>query len=441
VGIVTPKIERTFVYMPYTMAKAGGGSGFVSGLDIKRTFDNNVVTALTFRPDFETIEQTVDSVDFSYNPRYLEDHRPFFTEGSGYFGDNRLFYSRSVESIDVGGKVFGKVGPHKFGALAFADMGTFNSEYLSYRYEPGNTSSGTAALLDCHGLGKDARVGTLQLRARDEDAGWSTGTEYYRSFDQAGPGEGFMWDMWYDHWQRPGRLGYSFGRLESSPDFSSPIGYVNNLGTRYLWANLDYFNTYNTGRLYNWNWHLGVGRTEKYGGALYEDYIGGGAAFSLRNNTGVNFWRGVGHHVPYKNDLWGLGFSWRSNDTYRSGGVGCNWGEQAGADYSFLSLTQGFKLTDRLSTRISVERLVMDYRPDVRESDVDRGQITASLVYDITNERGLGLGFRHTEGKTNLFCTYRQEVRRGTDMFVLFGDPNSLSTESRLALKLVQVFR
>ena len=439
VGLVTPTIKRSFVYMPYTMTRIGEGGRFTSGLDIKRTFDNNVVTALTIHPDFETIEQAVDSVDFSYNPRYLEDHRPFFTEGSGYFGDNKMLYSRLVDVIDIGGKVFGKVGPHKFGVLAFADMGSFNSEYLTYRYEPGNRWSATAELMNYHGLGKDGRVGKLELYSRDQDAGWSRGTVYYRSFDRAGPGEGFMWDMWYDRWQRPGRLGYSFGRLESSPEFSSPIGYVNDLGTRFIWANLDYYNQFESGWLYRWNWHIGAGRTEKYGGAPYGDYVDGDISLSLRNNTRFAVWRHIGHRMPYKNDTWSVGFSWRSNDMYRSGGLGCNWGEQAGADYSFISFTQGFKLTDRLSAQISGERLGMDYPPGSSESDISRNQVSASLVYDITNERGLGLGFRHREGKTNLFCTYRQEVRRGTDIFVLLGDPNSLSTESRLSFKLVRV--
>jgi len=36
-----------------------------------------------------------------------------------------------------------------------------------------------------------------------------------------------------------------------------------------------------------------------------------------------------------------------------------------------------------------------------------------------------------------LYLTYRQQVRRGTDIFLIFGDPNASSTQTRFAVKVM----
>ncbi len=440
VGLVTPTIKRDFVYMPFSLVEVGGVGRITSGLDIKRTFDNNVVTALTIRPDFKTIEQAVDSVDFSYNPRYIQDRRPFFAEGSSYFGDSVLFYPHSIESIDIGGKVFGKVGVHKFGVLSFADMGDFSSNYLTYRWEPNNRWSIGGDLFNYDGFGEDTRMAKLEITHGDQARRYSMGLGYRRSFDRTHEyGDGSYLNIYYSNWGAQRRLGYAFGYDDISPDFSSPVGYINDPGRRGMWWQSSFYDRFDSGSLLGYGCDYGGSYAGKYGGGLFDKGHWLSGYVSFRNHTGFDFRIDNQIRPPDRNHTTGFGCWWRNDDLYRSGSFGYRWGRQDSADYGFFTFNQGFRLSERLSAHISTEHLRMNYAPDSGEEDVSRDQIVCSVAYDITSERGIGLGYRHQEGKSNLFLTYRQQVRFGTDIFILYGDPNSLTSRNRLSLKLVRV--
>src|SRR5579883_668037 len=72
------------IYLPYTLASAGEGSAVRTGLDIKAPISTTLTGVATLNPDFETIEQDIASIDFSYTPKLLTDKRPFFAEGSAF---------------------------------------------------------------------------------------------------------------------------------------------------------------------------------------------------------------------------------------------------------------------------------------------------------------------------------------------------------------------
>ncbi len=245
--------------------------------------------------------------------------------------------------------------------------------------------------------------------------------------------------MWFNYWARPGRVGVTLTRIDVSPDFWSPVGYMPEVGYRKFWGRISYYDQFDKGELYGWDWSISGDYATKYGGSLFYYYLNADAGISFRNNTGIGIWHCHGRRLEDRNDIWSVNCSWRHTDLYRRGRIGYSWGKQGGADYRFISLSQGLKLSDRLSMQISGELLDMDYPAGSGKDDVRREQAYASAVYDITPEKGLGLGFRFREGHSNLFCTYRQEVRRGLDIFVLWGDPNSLSTENRLSFKLLRV--
>jgi len=57
----------------------------------------------------------------------------------------------------------------------------------------------------------------------------------------------------------------------------------------------------------------------------------------------------------------------------------------------------------------------------------------ARIVNQAGADQGTGLG-------TNTYFSFRQQVRQGTDVFLLFGDPNSPRTRGKFTLKLVHPF-
>ncbi|MCJ7750043.1 MAG: carbohydrate binding family 9 domain-containing protein, partial [Armatimonadetes bacterium] len=137
-GVTTPPVGLRYVLMPYALSVASENDDdrepLTGGLDVKGTFPNGVVALGTYNPDFSNIEDVVETIDFTYVERYLPEYRPFFQEGSWFFPNSRIFYSRRIEDVDWGLKTFGTVGQHRFGFLDTYARGGENHAVLDYQY-------------------------------------------------------------------------------------------------------------------------------------------------------------------------------------------------------------------------------------------------------------------------------------------------------------------
>lgn len=96
------------------------------GLDAKWGIKPNLYLDVTASPDFSEVESDPFIYQLSPYENYLEENRPFFTEGSSYFslasGDEyddsvSLFYSRRIRNPKFAAKVSGKTGGFGFGIL------------------------------------------------------------------------------------------------------------------------------------------------------------------------------------------------------------------------------------------------------------------------------------------------------------------------------------
>ena len=61
-----------------------------AGFDARYEPRPNLTGLISVNPDFSQIENAVTDIDFSYNEKRLGDYRPFFQEGSRYFGGNEF---------------------------------------------------------------------------------------------------------------------------------------------------------------------------------------------------------------------------------------------------------------------------------------------------------------------------------------------------------------
>lgn len=97
------------------------------GLDAKWGIRPNLYLDVTASPDFSEVESDPFIYQLSPYENYLQENRPFFTEGSRYFslstgneyhgGGTSLFYSRRVRSPRFAAKLSGKTGGFGFGVL------------------------------------------------------------------------------------------------------------------------------------------------------------------------------------------------------------------------------------------------------------------------------------------------------------------------------------
>jgi len=118
---------RPLTFLPYVLAgrnipnKSGQirSTLVTGGVDIRYQPQPNLTGVLSLNPDFSQVETAVTDINFNYNEKFRPDNRPFFQEGSAYFGKNTAyFYSNNVPNFDYGGKFFTRASGYQVGALA-----------------------------------------------------------------------------------------------------------------------------------------------------------------------------------------------------------------------------------------------------------------------------------------------------------------------------------
>jgi len=120
-------------FFPYAGVRASRWEGeednkAALGLDVKWGIRPNLYLDATAAPDFSEVESDPFIYQLSPYENYLQENRPFFTEGSRYFTLNpegedyhdeglSLFYSRRIRDPKFAAKLTGKMGGFGFGIL------------------------------------------------------------------------------------------------------------------------------------------------------------------------------------------------------------------------------------------------------------------------------------------------------------------------------------
>ncbi len=113
---IDPQIKR-FELLPFGLAQYQHRTDsleFNAGLDLKYSITSDLNFNATYLPDFGQIEADPFQFNLSYNQwqeLYLAEKRPFFMEGSSIlYTPLKLFYTRRMNQIEAGAKIYGKIG-------------------------------------------------------------------------------------------------------------------------------------------------------------------------------------------------------------------------------------------------------------------------------------------------------------------------------------------
>ena len=128
--------------------------------------------------------------------------------------------------------------------------------------------------------------------------------------------------------------------------------------------------------------------------------------------------------------------SWDTRDLYRHGSVFVLAGRRLGADYTYVSLEQGFRPVRHLYLGLGTEYSLLVAPPPL---GFVAFQSVFTGTYDITPEKSLSLRIVGRKTGVSTYAAFRQVARRGTDLYVILGDPNSaeIGFVTRLAVKVV----
>lgn len=100
----------------------------------------------------------------------------------------------------------------------------------------------------------------------------------------------------------------------------------------------------------------------------------------------------------------------------------------------FYRMETGWPLTDKLSVRGAYQfGSIKSPSPFAYSSH----QLVAGLTYDIDPEHTIAGRLVSQAGHSNLYMSYKQRVRDGMDVYVIFGEPNAESTKNVVLVKLL----
>jgi hypothetical protein len=455
-GIAPPYYAPRPVYLPYVLSSAGDGTAAQGGIDIKYPLSTTLTGLVTAYPDFKTIEQQVTSINFSYNEQFVEDRRPFFAEGAGFLPPPDIFYSRRIENVDQGIKVAGKSGLTSIGLLGATSRRT-------------GPERGSLALNVARDIGQFHRVGFDFVSDNQEGKpsnrvgrlfgryGWQQGktTYEFNGFTaaswQAGQRKGGMEDVTFRIRSLPGRLNYRLTYNSIAPDFINDLGLTPERDRRGWSTSVFQFNSFDRGPIEFYDFDTEFAYFQRHDGSFFRAVGFAGGYIQDRRGRGINI--GIDRSARrqektgprYEDFTMNLGFWWNQRTLFQGGGISSEQGRVAGEAYRFLRLQQGFLISKPFSLRaeyshqalgpeISSQMIVTGtYRIDgmraisgrLIRQDGDNGNDTQSI--------GVARG-------TNFYFAFSQRSRRGADIFLLLGDPNSPNTRGQVTLKLLRPY-
>jgi len=165
-------------FFPYAGVRTSTQEGVTdtkaaAGLDVKWGIKPNLYLDVTASPDFSEVESDPFIPQLSPYENYLDENRPFFTEGSRYFSlsegdgydgaDLSLFYSRRIRNPKFAAKVSGKTGGFGFGIL-----GAFNKADVGEGEDPRDSTFGVFRVQK--DIFKNSQVGVYYAGVKDGGA-------------------------------------------------------------------------------------------------------------------------------------------------------------------------------------------------------------------------------------------------------------------------------
>ena len=440
-GVRPPAYRPKPIIMGYALIGTGSSDAPNGlGLDIKHALTPGLSGLLTLNPDFRNVEQEVDSVDFTYTERQLDDTRPFFREGTQYFPGSRVCYTRRIGEIDAGAKLVGLVGKTK---VAFLNASTFGHE--SYTVGQVGRQFGPSGdhWIWVGGALSEVETGSYLTSfttiggkwRRTEKRNICVNYDYLNTGSSADPKHGALarYSIWTENGAR--RLEWFVQRNICDNDFDPYLGIKTDTGLREWESWVGLYDSPEKGSISSWDCGIESYFADHLDGSRFYNYVAPYVSCEFRNGRSIELSYVDNDRPPNHDRFVTAEYGWSLKDIYRAGSIEFHTGRQVGGDYRYLGFTKGFRMSDHLSTQLS-----LGYS-HIGEPSVEAGTYRQTIVstnYDISPERGFGGRIISQFGKSNVYFFYRQRVRAGMDAFLIYGDPNADETRNTVLLKLIR---
>ncbi len=442
-GINPPFYAPRPTFLPYSLATVGDGTSARQGVDVKYPISTTLTGVATLFPDFRTIEQDVTSINFSYTEQFVDDRRPFFAEGARYLPSRDMFYSRRIGDVDGGLKVVGKSGETTMGLLGTTAQGNNGQSALAFRFNRDIGLFSSAGLEMVANEQKDkASNQVARLYGR---YGWQAGQTRYSVNATHTPSwvngnrKGSADFVRVGNDPPRGRLEWDVFYRSTSPEFISDLGFVPEKNLRGYGIDLSQFDQFDKGFIEVYGIGIDLSTFQRQTGGFFRGGLSTFGFIQDRRGHALNLGVSRTRREQFKDQVQNVGLSWGNKSLFQRGGINEAFGRQAGKAYSFLSLRQGFLIFAPLSVQVDWSRLRLGEESSMQTILTGTYRLNSyqSIAGRLLQRSG---GSKPEDRGTNLYFAFAQKVRAGTDLFLLFGDPNSRTTRSQITLKTVSPF-
>jgi hypothetical protein len=437
-GVQPPARSRPFEFLAYIapeFEKPDGRDPVYSlraGMDIRKALTSTLTGLVSIAPDFRNIESEIAGIEFTRTERYLDESRPFFTEGGGFlnltgpFTFGRMFYSRRIENFDVGAKVFGKIDDNlSVGALTtYRDDALASVIQLSGNYGPRKGANLYFTSYDVNGLQNQAIGGGLSGRRGSFgfDGQFAEEKDLHGQADHAGSVA-----VSYEVPKIFAILRYQ----QIDPGFEPALGYIpwRDRKGAYLYANYD--TQYRSGALRSMSSDLFVTHYETYSGDPQQEGFEPSLNFTTRGDTRFGLGFVNMRYFGVLDQLYSLSGTLNASNRFRRFGFYVQKGRRGDDDSLYASAGMSLRVFRKLDVGLNYAH--QDYL-----GTSDQAILTTS--YEIDPTRSVSARVVQREEGTNAYLAYRRAGAAGIEYFVILGDPNAQRTSPRLSLKVVWAF-
>ncbi|HET8548447.1 MAG TPA: DUF5916 domain-containing protein, partial [Bryobacteraceae bacterium] len=413
-----------------------------TGVDIRYEPRPHATAVFSLNPDFSQIESQFTNIDFAYTEKPLFDPRPFFQEGSHYFGmDQAYFYSNRVPNFDFGGKFFSQLGPYQVGILATRAPDERSDYVVRAMRELDRTNSAGVMI-----VGTERKDLSNQLVAGNIAGRQPSGLNYAldaaaTNTSQAGGdgtrvrgAAGWRWDHW--------SLGTSADRV--STDFVPANGLLSAdlPGTHGVHGGISYFRDVAEGPLRSVSGSVAwTGRDTEDGQSQLRNWFGGGSMefreqqirTGLYATTGryrpVTSVRGVFSDTVNHDRYWTAAIDFNTRSNWLGYGAAYSSGFLGGGDYKYVAPYVWVRPTDRTWLNVNTERLM---------SFGEFDQTIVAARWDVTDQASLAARYVLSDGQQFFRLAFARQARKGLDIFSVY-EAGALSKPS-LSAKFVMSF-
>jgi hypothetical protein len=462
------------------------------GLDLRYRPTPQITALAAVNPDFRNVEGEVEGIDFTRGERFVDESRPFFQEGRRMFrswsGMGDYFYSRRIENIDLGTKLYGKLAKRTnlgfLGAFDFADQhddpwAMHRQDYLMNLSQGFGEGAG-ASVMTTHrnsareknsvwGYQANTRITrNTSIQGRYGSSAWR-GVELADDETEVDPdGElltylrGDLAQLSVDAWNEWFFMNLDTGFL--SPGFRSSNGFFEYQGRRNTGFFMGGGNEFRDSVVRRVGVDLFANYAERYSegngfdgmdsfmtralstigdrdsnDAFFRDNVGywTGVWFdnnlSLRHSANIGHFREEGAEVSDRDWSTNWNVNFESEDRNRRIRVGYGFGRADEARRHFPSIGGSWK---REAFSVSLNASVLRHTER-------RQQHILGLNYDISETVGIGgrLVFRRDdnadENTWNPYISFRRSGQTGIETFLILGDPSGDSFTPRMEGKVL----